>query len=396
MPIVKLTPTFITNDLVCPAGLRKVEYVPDDLPGMYLEVRAVRPGQGTYFLRYRDITGKTCHQKIGKTTEITLPDARKEIKRLKAEIALGANPRAEVKAQKAVPTFSEFIEQKYMPYVTPRKRSWRRDEELYRLRIKEELGLYRLNQITRQKVQMFHTSLLNTGLSPATADHHVKLIRYALNLAVDWNIIEVNPIKGIKLFNADNRIEHYLDEEELERLLTVLRTDENRAVCHIAMFLLSTGCRLNEALQAKWEQVDQANRSWRIPASNSKSKRMRSVPLNDSALHVLGHLETEGEFAHLFINRQTRQPYTTVMKVWSRLRAKAGLPHLRIHDLRHGFASLLVSSGRTLYEVQQILGHSDPKVTMRYSHLSTKALQDAASSASVIFNHSPQPAAAAA
>jgi len=72
------------------------------------------------------------------------------------------------------------------------------------------------------------------------------------------------------------------------------------------------------------------------------------------------------------------------MKVWSRLRKKAGLPHLRIHDLRHGFASLLVSDGRTLYEVQQILGHSDPKVTTRYAHLSSKTLQEAANSASVI------------
>jgi integrase len=70
--------------------------------------------------------------------------------------------------------------------------------------------------------------------------------------------------------------------------------------------------------------------------------------------------------------------------LWDRLRNKAGLPHLRIHDLRHQYASFLVNSGRTLFEVQQILGHSDPKVTMRYSHLSSKSLQDAANSASVI------------
>ena len=71
------------------------------------------------------------------------------------------------------------------------------------------------------------------------------------------------------------------------------------------------------------------------------------------------------------------------MKVWSRLRKAAGLPHLRIHDLRHQYASFLVNSGRTLYEVQQILGHSDPSVTQRYAHLSTASLQEAANSASV-------------
>lgn len=186
------------------------------------------------------------------------------------------------------------------------------------------------------------------------------------------------------------KLPHVLELRKLFRLLqigellTVLRTDENRTVCNIAMFLLSTGCRLNEALQASWRQVDRANRVWRILAINSKSKRMRSVPLNDSALHVLDQLDTEGEFEQLFINRQTRLPYTTIMKVWERLRTKADLKHLRIHDLRHAYASLLVSSGRTLFEVQSILGHSDPKVTMRYSHLSTKALQEAANAASVL------------
>ena len=72
------------------------------------------------------------------------------------------------------------------------------------------------------------------------------------------------------------------------------------------------------------------------------------------------------------------------MKVWSRLRSLAGLPHLRLHDLRHQYASFLVNSGRTLFEVQQILGHSDPKVAQRYSRLSSKSLQDAANTASVI------------
>jgi site-specific recombinase XerD len=107
------------------------------------------------------------------------------------------------------------------------------------------------------------------------------------------------------------------------------------------------------------------------------------VPLNDSALDVIAELGTEGAFDYLFINRQTGQPYSTIAKTWSRLRAEAGVPFLRIHDLRHMYASFLVNSGRTLYEVQQILGHSDPSVTQRYAHLSTESLQAAANSASV-------------
>ncbi len=181
-------------------------------------------------------------------------------------------------------------------------------------------------------------------------------------------------------------MENLLSDEQLERLLSVLKTDENRMVCHIALYLLSTGCRLNEALQAKWSQVDQQHRVWKIPASNSKSKRIRAVPLNDSALDVLDQLTTRDRYEHVFINFQTELPYTTISKVWGRLRTKAGLPHLRIHDLRHQFASFLVNSGQTLFMVQQILGHSSPAVTQRYAHLSTKSLQEAANTASIMIN----------
>ena len=110
---------------------------------------------------------------------------------------------------------------------------------------------------------------------------------------------------------------------------------------------------------------------------------IRVPPLNASALELLERVGTEGQFEHIFVNRKTGQRYTTIHKVWGRLRLKAGVPFLRIHDLRHMYASFLVNSGRTLYEVQQILGHSDPSVTQRYAHLSTEALQSAANCASM-------------
>lgn len=397
MPVLKLTQHFVANEAICPEGKSRIEYCDSDVPGLY--VLASSAGKvASYYFRYKDKTAKTCHEKIARTTDIDLADARKQAKRLRSEIALGADPRGEAKAQKEVLTFSAFFENHYLPYVVPRKRSWQRDDELYTLRIKEVFGSKRLNLITRHQIQTFHTDLLTKGLAPATCDHHIKLIKHALNLAIDWGLLpDKNPAARVPLFNRDNKVEHYLDDDQLEKLLAVLRNDENRTVSNICMFLLSTGARLNEALSATWSQIDMPNRVWRIPASNSKSGKVRSVPLNDSALDVLGQLGTEGEFEHLFVNRTYRKenpnygkPYVSIMKVWSRLRKAAGLPHLRLHDLRHQYASFLVNSGRTLYEVQQILGHSDPKVTMRYSHLSSKALQDAANSASIIIKGASQ------
>jgi integrase len=384
MPILSLTTTFISNDLKCPDGKPRIEFCDKELPGLYIEVRATSPGQGTYYLRYKDTTGKTCHQKIGRTADVTLSDARKRARDLKAEIHLGADPRGEHKASRAVPTMSTFFDDSYLPYVKPRKRSWAGDVSLFRNRIEPVYGQIRLNEVKRQHVQVFHAGLLEQGIAEATADHHVKLIRQLLNKAVEWEVIEVNPIARIKLFNPDNRKENYLDQAELEALLEVLRIDANRPVCNVAFFLLSTGARLNEALSATWEHIDKVSRVWRIPATTSKSKRVRSVPLNDSAMELLEQLGTEDTSAYLFVSDRTGERLGYIQKVWERLRKEAGLPHLRLHDLRHQYASFLVNSGRTLYEVQKILGHSSHSVTERYAHLSSSSLMDAANSASVM------------
>ena len=121
-----------------------------------------------------------------------------------------------------------------------------------------------------------------------------------------------------------------------------------------------------------------------VPASNTKSKKVRAIPLNDSALEVLKELEaTRGTNEYVFVNRKTGKPYVTIVKTLSVVRAKAELSHVRIHDLRHQSASFLVNAGRTLFEVQSILGRSSPVVTQRYSHLSTKSLAEAANSASI-------------
>lgn len=381
MPTINLTNAFIAQSLQCPPGRARIEYCDADLPGLYVEARATSPGQGTYYLRSKDQAGKTCHTKLGRTTEVTLAEARQQAKTLKAEIRLGMDARTQQAARHAVPTLATFFDDAYLPHVRPRKRSWKRDVGLFG-RVRARFGEVRLNELKRQDVQVFHADLLNHGIAPATADHHVKLMRQMLNVAVEWGVIEANPIARIKLFNPDNRLENYLSPDELDRLLAVLRTHGNRAVCQLALFLLSTGARLKEALSATWADIDKPNRVWRIAAATSKSKRVRSVPLNDAAMEVLATVGTEDKHEHLFVSAKTGQKLTWIHKSWDRIRDQAELPHLRIHDLRHQYASFLVNSGRSLYEVQKILGHSNHTVTERYAHLSSRALMEAANSAS--------------
>jgi integrase len=346
---------------------------------MYIEVRLTSPGQGTFYLRYKDPSRKTCHQKIGTTKEMSLVQARNRAKELKAEIRLGADPRGEAKARKAVPTLDTFFSEMYSPFSKPRKRSFRRDVQLFS-RISKRFGWKRLNEINRREVQTFHADLLEEGLAPATADHHAKLIRQMLNMAVEWEVIASNPVSRIKLFNADNRVEVNLDGEQFERLLYVLRTDSNRAVCRVILFLLSTGARLNEALSATWEQIDRGNRVWKIPAKVSKSGKVRAVPLTDAAFDVLNELPTKE--GYLFVSPKTKGKLSHVHRVWDRLRNEAGLPNFRIHDCRHHYCTIMVNSGHSLYVVQTVVGHSSPTVTQRYSHVSSRTMMEAANSVS--------------
>lgn len=381
-----LTQAFVDNHLICPAGKPAVEFCCPVVENMYIRVSAGKPGEGTYYQRYRGADKKTKHHRLGRTREMTLEQAREAAKRFKAELTLGMHREATVVTEgpKEPPTLKAFYTTYFLPHIKQRKRSWRSDELLFKLRILPRFGNVRIDQLNRHEVQAFHGVLKANGLAPATADHHLKVLRHAMNLAVDWELIERNPLARIKLFNEDNRVEHVLSDDELQRLIDVLDEDDNRPICLIAQFLLCTGARRSEVLLARWEDIDLQKKHWLIPAKHSKSKRARPVPLNDSAMHVLGHLPTREKGGLLFVNRQTGRAYTDIAKVWQRLRSKAGLPHLRVHDLRHNFASLLVNSGRSLYEVQKILGHSTPKVTERYAHLSSSTLQEAANTASVL------------
>ena len=122
-------------------------------------------------------------------------------------------------------TYAEFFDGHYLPHAKLHKRSWDRDEELYRLRIKAVFGGKRLNQITRHQLQSFHSTLATEGLAAATANHHLKLIRQSLNLARQWGMLEgENPAARIAMLHEDNKIEHYLDDVQLRRLLEVLRS----------------------------------------------------------------------------------------------------------------------------------------------------------------------------
>jgi len=381
MPIITLNQATLTQ-LKCDPEKSHIEYCSDEIPGLMLDVYPT--GKATWKLRYK-VENTTKYFSFGPLSEVTLAQARRMALEMKAQIrAQGRDPRAEIKAKKEMLTFDEFYEQHLKPYCQPRKRSWARDEQLYRIRIKDKFGNKRLNQITRHQIQTFHTELLAEGLSHASCDLHLRFIKHAFYLAIDWELMPgVNQAARIPMYAIENYVNNIPNDAEFSRLIHVLQTDPNRNICQLAIFLMATSMRLGEALTCQWNDLDLQNNVLLVKAIHSKNGRQRYVSLSTSALAVIDKLDTKGKYDYLFINKKTGKPYTTITKVWDRLRNKAGLPKLRCHDLRHIGATLMINAGVGLHLVSKALGHSNTTITeKRYAHISSKTMKHAVDCAS--------------
>jgi integrase len=182
-----------------------------------------------------------------------------------------------------------------------------------------------------------------------------------------------NPTAGLSPAPQVHR-QRFLTSEETKRLATALDSDENQTAAKAILLLLLTGGRRSEITQAKWTYVDWQGSTLLVPIS--KSGRPRRIVLNAAAIALLQSMPRDSEY--IFPSHITGHPYASLFYPWDRVRRQAGLTDLRLHDLRHSFASFLVNQGVSLYVVQSLLGHTQASTTQRYAHLAPKTLVDAA------------------
>jgi integrase len=376
MPKCALTQKFVT-ECTCSSGVKKVEFFDEKQKGLVLEVR--QSGGKTFYLRMADKRRKVRYYRLGYANDINLSQARDLCQSLRTQIILGIDPKEEQANCQAMPTLLEVYTNHYLPYVQSYKRSWRIDVSVFQTHILPALGTKYLDDITRADITQLHQAVKAAGKAPATANRILIILRFMFNLVMEkWQLpgVRENPASRIPLFQENNKRERYLTEQEIKRLHDAVQQTNNPWFPEMIGLLLVTGVRKSELLNAKWQDVNFSERIWRIPMT--KSGYARHVPLNDTALSIF--LTTRKVGSHgtfVFPNPKTNKPYTQISTVWKRVRKIAALPDLRLHDLRHSFASLLVNSGRTLYEVQRLLGHSQARTTQRYAHLSHDTLLEA-------------------
>ena len=218
-------------------------------------------------------------------------------------------------------------------------------------------------------------TLAPKGYAPGTANGVLVLMRYIFNLAHKWNVpgAGANPTAGLTPAPEAHR-QRFLTRDEAERVIAAIGEEKNRAAADAILLLLLTGARRSEITQAKWECVDWPKRTLLVPVS--KSGRPRMIALSSEAIALLRSLRP-APAGHIFPSPVTEHGSVYLYYPWDRIRRRAGLLDVRLHDLRHSFASFLVKEGVSLYVVQQLLGHTQPRTTQRYAHLAQQTLLDA-------------------
>jgi integrase len=353
--------------LLCPLGSRKTVYRDANCKGLSLEVRSTE-GK-TWYLTYTNRRGKRHQHRLGDLQDLSLSQARTLADQCRTTVAMGGDPAEEQALLRQTPTFSLFIIEQYLPFIQTYKRSWKCDLSTLRVHLLPALGEREMDTIKRTDILTLQQQWLRDGLAPGTINKYLVLLRYVFNLAIRWEVpgVTTNPTKQVALLQVNNNRQRFLSTDEARALIEAVQASSNEVLEPIVSMLLLTGARKREVLDARWEELDWNRRLWRIP--KTKAGKPRYVPLSTATLELLERRkQPSGRSGYIFPNPTTDKPFQSIFYSWDTARKQAGLDDLRMHDLRHSFASFLINGGRSLYEVQQLLGHSNSNMTQRYAH----------------------------
>lgn len=276
-----------------------------------------------------------------------------------------------------VETLNEFFDRHYMPHCAATTRGHRHSRLTYEKHLRDSLGPMRWAGMTPLVLNAWVRGQVGQRLKNTTINKHIFLVNRLLRCAADWGAIPEGvraPPLLRKLQTGDYR-QRFLSQAEILRLLAECDRINHPYLGSFIRFLLLTGARKGEARTARWRDISLDAGVWRVPVS--KNGRSRRIMLSGAAIELLNAMRERtgaaglgtGPEDYLFPNPRTGTCYNGFHLAYFRARDAAGLPDVRIHDLRHTFASLLINNGVSLYEVQELLGHSSVAMTQRYAHL---------------------------
>jgi integrase len=402
----------------CPERGNRITY-DADLPGFGLRVTV--KGVCSYVLNYTNSGGMERRATIGEYPGMKVQAARERAEALRAEIRAGADPLAERRQEREAPTVAELCD-RYLEEHAPKKRTGGEDRAKIERHVRGRLGSQKVAAITFTDIDRLHRDLTRAG-SRIEANRVVALLSKMFGLAIRWGMRSDNPVAGIER-NPEEKRTRYLSGDELRRLTEALAKHPSQRAADAVRLLLLTGARRGEVLSASWEQFDLGAGIWIKPSAHTKQKREHRVPLSAPARQLLAEIKEwadqrakkAGQPASQFVfpGRASDEPMKDLKTAWGTLCDAAGLTEtapkttrtgkpvikdgkpvtitrstVRLHDLRHTYASVLASAGLSLPVIGALLGHTQPATTARYAHLFDDPLRAATERAGAAIFGSP-------
>lgn len=344
-------------------------------------VKVTPRGKRVYVIQYRlgGRRGRTRRLTIGTHGRLTTEQARSSAKHRLGLVLSGADPASARDVERTAPSMGDVLEQFLTEHVDAKLKpqtaeSYRR---LTRLHVPPKLRDKYFHEVNRADISQLHFDLRH---KPLAANRLLAVLSKLFNWGEQRSLRpeHSNPCRHIEKYK-ENKRERFLNDEELVRLEAALNTAHEQglatpyAIAAIRLLLL-TGARLSEILTLKWQFVHLSEQQIRLPESKTGEK---SIYLSPAAIEVLESIERQAGNPYVICGLRAGQHIVNLQKPWRRIRALADLDDVRIHDLRHSFASIAVASGVSLPIVGALLGHSQPQTTQRYAHLAAEPLKDA-------------------
>lgn len=334
-------------------------------------------GVKSYMIQYR-ANGRTRKLTLGKHGVLTPDEARKLAREKLVAVTKGGDPAEDKRAYNMAPTLASFCDYFIKHYAASKLKpsTFKEYQRCIKLFIKPALGTRKVQDITKADIAKLHQDHSN---HPYQANRTRGVLSVIFNYAEEMSIRpdNSNPTTKVKPYPEKKR-ERFLTKKETKRLWNTLIDREAAGLESPYMvaaikLLLFTGARLGEIQTLKWEYI-QGNKAM-LPDSKTGAK---ALYLPKAALEVLSSLERQANNPYVICGKKEGQYLTDFQKPWRRIREAAKLPDVRIHDLRHNFASSGASSGESLPMVGKLLGHSQIQTTQRYAHLADDPVQETA------------------
>jgi integrase len=345
--------------------------------------RVTTAGGKSYILSYQTRGGKQRRYTIGSCSDWQAAAARAYARELKKRIRTeDYDPLAALREAREAPTVADLCE-RFLDEHLPKMR--RRSGENYATTIRRDIlpamKHAKVSEVTFTDVDALHRKITKRG-HRVQANRTLACLSKMFSMAIKWGWRSDNPTRGVER-NQEVKRERYLSPDEMTRLTEALARMADQQAAAIVRVLMMTGARRGEVLAMRWDQVDFESETWTKPASLTKQNKTHAVPLSPPVLQILSEVRS-GQSDYVFPGPGGTGHREGIRRPWARLLKDAKITGVRIHDVRHTFASILASSGSSLQLIGSLLGHSQPSTTARYAHLMDEPQRAAARRVSAI------------